>query len=61
MFYSLYMLYYKNYMIWRRWNPVVMKWGPNSVVAAIARFFAILGNKLCKITKIFGELDHIKS
>ena len=34
---------------------------PASVAAAIAGFFAILGNKLCQITKIFEELDHIKS
>ena len=32
-----------------------------SVVAAKAGYFAILGNKLCKITIMFGELDHIKS
>jgi len=32
-----------------------------SVAMAQAMFFATLGNKLCKITKIFEELDHIKS
>ena len=31
---------------------------PASVAAAIAGYFAILGNKLHKITIIFGELDH---
>ena len=32
-----------------------------SIAMAQAVFFATLGNKLCKITKIFEELDPIKS
>jgi len=35
--------------------------GKASVAMAQAVFFATLGNKLCKITKIFEELDPIKS